>query len=100
MSEETTPNNLQTPKHSVEGVGFNTDTKSDTDKAVRAYNETTTPKIIKWTMRSFCVNQKQAEWVLFGFVIVMVLISLQLVFGVAHHKTPKYSLPPGQHVAK
>lgn len=51
-------------------------------QAVKFYNETDTPKIVKLAMKlTGFKEQKQAEYVLFGFVVVAIMISLFLFFG-------------------
>jgi len=80
------PETSKTPEISqkeVEGVKFETDSY----KAVKYYNETETPKIIKWVMKfsgGAIKEEKQAEYVLLGFVIVAIAISLFLFIGVGH----------------
>ena len=58
--------------------------ETDGWQAVKYYRETATPKIIQWVMKysGGAVNsQKQAEYVLFGFVVVAIVVSLFLFFG-------------------
>jgi hypothetical protein len=77
------------PQREVEGVKFETDTY----KAVKFYNETAVPKIVKAVIKysgGTVKNQRQAEWILFGFVVVAIGISLYLVFGRGfNNSTPK-----------
>lgn len=77
MNKETNiPNNSE-----VEGVKFEIPSY---DGAVKYYNETATPKMIKLVMKlsgGAIKSEKQAEYVLLGFVIVAMGISLFLVFG-------------------
>ncbi len=50
-------------------------------QAVKFYKESTTPKIVELTMKWVGTKeQKNAEWVLFGFVILMIGISIFLFF--------------------
>ncbi|MFA6258004.1 MAG: hypothetical protein WC671_03295 [Candidatus Paceibacterota bacterium] len=50
-------------------------------KAVKFYNETDTPKIVQLTMKlSGAKDQKQAEYLLLGFVVLCVGISLFFIF--------------------
>lgn len=74
--------------HEVEGVKFETDSY----KAVKFYDETNTPKIVQWVMKisgGAIKEQKQAEYVLFGFVIVALIVSLFLVFWKVVPQKPK-----------
>lgn len=51
-------------------------------QAVKFYNETDTPKIVKLAMKWTGVKeQKQAEYVLLAFIIIAMLISFYLFFG-------------------
>src|ERR1035437_6159408 len=63
----------------VEGVKFETDSY----KAIKYYNETETPKMIKLVMKfsgGAIKEERQAEWILFGLVIVMLAVSAYLFF--------------------
>ena len=82
-----TPQNTQTPIKQEEGVSFNTGTEADSYKAIRLYNETATPKMIKAVIKysgGAVKNQRQAEWLLLGFVVVAIGLSLYLFLGVAN----------------
>ena len=64
----------------VSGIKFETDSW----KAVKYYNETSTPKVIQWVMKfsgGSIKEERQAEYVLLGFVIIAIAISLFLFFG-------------------
>jgi hypothetical protein len=62
----------------VEGVKFEIPSYG----AIRYYKETDTPKIVKLTMKwSGVKEQKQAEYILLGFVVVAILVSGFLFFG-------------------
>ncbi len=53
-------------------------------KAVKFYNETSTPKMVQLVMKlsgGAIKEQKQAEYVLLGFAILAIIISLFLFFG-------------------
>ena len=79
-----TPQNTQAPIKQVEGVSFDTDTAVDSYKAIKLYNETKTPKMVKLVMKASgggVKNQKTAEWLLLGFVAAAIGISLYLIFG-------------------
>lgn len=81
----------QTKKKEVEGVSFDTGTEVDHYTAIKLYEETGTPKIIKAVLKysgGAIKNQKQAEWILFGFVIVAVGISIYLFFGAGASNRP------------
>ena len=58
------------------------ETKSaESYKAVKFYNQTNTPKIVRLVMKfsgGAIKEEKQAEYVLFGFVVVAVIISVFL----------------------
>jgi hypothetical protein len=64
----------------VLGVKFETNSY----KAVKYYNETETPKIIKLVMKysgGAIKEERQAEYVLLGFMILAIAISLYLFLG-------------------
>ena len=71
------PKVSEVPQNEVGGVKFEVPRYG----AVKYYNETTAPKMIQLTMKWFKVGQRQAEYILFGFVIVAIGISLYLFFG-------------------
>ena len=53
--------------------------------------QTPTPKIVEWVIRysgGAIKDEKQANYVLIGFVAVAIIVSLFLLFGL-HTKTPK-----------
>jgi hypothetical protein len=65
------------PKHEVEGIKFDT----DNDREVKAYDETDTPKIVKLVIKlsgGAIEEQKQAEYILLGFVIIAITVSIFL----------------------
>ena len=52
--------------------------------AMKYYHEPQTPKIIQWTMKysgGLIKNEKQANYVLLGFVALAIIVSLFLIFG-------------------
>ncbi|MFA6177661.1 MAG: hypothetical protein WC694_02080 [Candidatus Paceibacterota bacterium] len=54
-------------------------------KAVKFYNEIEAPKMVKLTMKlANLKEQKQAEYALFGFVILAIGISFYLLFWGGH----------------
>ena len=66
--------------HEVSGVRFETNDYP----AVKYYRETTTPKIIKLVTKysgGAVKDERQAEYVLLGFVVVAIIVSLFLFFG-------------------
>jgi hypothetical protein len=66
------------PKHEVEGVKFEIPSYG----AEEYCQETTTPKMVQLVMKWFGFKeQKQAEYVLLGFVVMAITISLFLMFG-------------------
>lgn len=90
-----TPSKKSAPvgDHAVERVSFDTDTRMDTYKPVEAYDETSTPKIVKMIMNQNGGNKRQAEWIIFGLVVVMIGISLYL-FSVGGKTKQKSILTP------
>lgn len=55
------------------------------------------PKIVQLTMKWFGVKeQKQAEYILFGFVLIVIGFSIFLVFGGAKSSTPLFLPTPFQ----
>lgn len=68
------------PQRAVEGVQFETNSY----RAVKFYGETDTPKMIKLMMKisgGSVKSEKQAEYILLGFVVVAIIISLFLFFS-------------------
>lgn len=58
-----------------------------------------TPKIIRWTIKysgGLVKNEKQASYVLIGFVAVAIIIVLFLIFGGGEQTTP----PPESYIEK
>ena len=86
MNEKTNiPNNTEIDKALKE---FEAQPVTESYKAVKFYNETDTPKIVQLVMKwSGAKEQKQAEYILLGFVIITIGISLYLFFG-GRSKTP------------
>jgi hypothetical protein len=78
-----TPQNTQAPHKEVEGVSFDTDKEVEKYTAIKFYKETVEPKMVKAVIKysgGTVKNQRQAEWILLGFVAVAIGISLFLVF--------------------
>lgn len=77
-------------KEDVSGVKFETDSW----KAVKFYGETNTPKIVKLVMKysgGAIKEQKTAEYVLLGIVILMFAVSFYLFFGGGGSGSPRLS---------
>ena len=67
--------NNEPPKIVFEGEQFQRTTRSF---------ETLTPKIVQWVIKysdGYVKDEKQANYVLIGFVMVAIIISLFLIFG-------------------
>jgi hypothetical protein len=78
-----TPQSSTTPSHEVEGISFDTDKEVESYSAVKFYKETVEPKMVKAVIKlsgGTVKNQRQAEWILLGFVVMAIGISLFLVF--------------------
>jgi hypothetical protein len=74
------PEVIVVPKKGVAGVSFETDSY----KAVKFYSETDTPRMVRLVMKwsgGAIKDQKQAEYVLFGLVIIMLALSFYFFFG-------------------
>lgn len=53
-------------------------------RAVKYYQESSTPKVVKWVIKlsgGLIKDEKQASYVLMGFVVVAIIVSLFLFFG-------------------
>jgi len=77
----------------VEGVKFETDSY----KAIKYYEETKTLKIIKWVMKisgGAIKEERQAEYVLLGFVIVTILLSVFIFYNFSTTKKAEQILFP------
>jgi|SRR3989344_894354 len=75
------------PNKEVKRIEFETDSY----KAVKFYNETNTPKIIRLVMKfsgGLVKSERQAEYVLLGFVVIAIAISLFLFFKDSASSTP------------
>lgn len=62
--------------------------------------QATTPKMVEWIIRysgGAIKDEKQANYVLIGFVVVAIVISIFLVFGGGGSKA-KFEAPPGQKI--
>ena len=68
-------------------------------KAVKFYNQTDTPKIVKLAMKlSGAKEQKQAEYILLGFVIIAIGVSLFLFSRGGGEQKAKIEAPAGYRV--
>ena len=62
-----------------------------------------TPKIIQWVIKhsgGLIKDEKQASYVLIGFFVVAIIISLVLVFGGGDVETQKTFTPPAEAPAE
>jgi len=75
-----TPQANQSTTKQVEGVSFDTEKDLESYKAISVYDETKTSKMVQAVMKYSKGSQRQAEWILLGFVIITIGISLYLVF--------------------
>ena len=78
------------------GIEFETDSY----KAVKFYDQTNAPKIVKLVMKysgGAIKEEKQAYWVLFGFVVMAIIVSLFLFFG-RTAKEAKIEAPAGYKI--
>ena len=83
------------PKNKVEGIQFEIPSYG----AVKYYQETDTPKMVKLVIKlsgGAIKEQKQAEYILLGFVVVTIIVSGFLVFS-GGSKT-KIEAPPGYKI--
>ena len=67
--------NNEPPKIVFEGEGFR--------QSARSF-QTPTPKIAQWVIKysgGYVKDEKQASYVLIGFVVLAIIISLFLIFG-------------------
>ena len=90
-----TPQSPQDSIHKVEGISFDTDNQVESYKAIKFYNETVEPKMVKAVIKlsgGTVKNQRQAEYILLATVILMIAVSLYLVMGVVVVK-PKPPVP-------
>ena len=77
-------------KNEVEGIQFEVPSYG----AVKYYNETDTPKMVKLTMKCFGLKeQKHAEYVLLGLIILMFAVSFYLFFGGGSSREKIPSIP-------
>lgn len=92
-----TPQSSQASNHKVEGISFDTETEIDKYKAIKLYNETATPKMVKAVMKlsgGSVKDQRQAEWILLITALLMIAVSVYLFAGVlvAKPKPPVLSI--------
>ena len=63
------------------------------------YVSPTAPKIIRWLIKysgGLIKNEKQAFYVILGFIVFVVIISLFLIFGGGGVETQKTFTPPAE----
>ena len=80
ISAVITPQNPQNSSREVEGVKF----ENESYRAIKFYKENVAPKMVSAVIKysgGAVKGQRQAEWVLLGFAILMMGISIYLVFG-------------------
>ncbi|MEK7539246.1 MAG: hypothetical protein AAB595_01215 [Patescibacteria group bacterium] len=68
------------PQEKTEGVKY----EADNYKAVKFYKENNAPKIVRLVMKcsgGLIKEERQAEYVLFGLVIIMLAVSFYLFLG-------------------
>ena len=100
-------NAIITPQKSqnTESVSFNEDS-TDKYKVIESYKEASTPKMVKFVIRvsgGAIKDQRQAEWVLLGVVVIVMGISLYLFFwesglNLISTKSTKVSMPVDQNI--
>jgi hypothetical protein len=99
--------NLETHSEEVEGVKFETE-GVESYSAIKFYKETIEPKMVKAVIKysgGAVKNQKQAEWFLFGFVVVAIGISIYLLLSgtnsnKAYLEEQQKLYPPGSSVLR
>lgn len=77
-----------------------TGVKFDEYRAPRSYYPGT-PKIIQWVIKysgGLVKDEKQASYVLIGFVVLAVVVSLFLIFGGGPSQPTEGTVPPDQFV--
>jgi hypothetical protein len=75
------------------GIKFDIDSSAESYKAVKFYNETDSPKIVRLIMKysgGTIKEEKYAYWALFGFVVLAIAVSLFLFFklSIGNTQTP------------
>ena len=83
--------NNEPPKVVFEGEQF--------QQSARSF-ETPTPKIIQWTMKisgGAIKDEKQANYVLIGFVALAIIIFLMVIFGGGSEIPPSPPTPLEEH---
>jgi len=71
--------------------------ESDEFQQTRQSFQTATPKIVEWVIKysgGLVKDEKQASYVLIGFVVVAIIVSLFLIFGAVSSSSP----PPADQI--
>ncbi|MDI6603089.1 MAG: hypothetical protein QME57_03170 [Patescibacteria group bacterium] len=91
MNQENNKNGIDLSKSLSESI-----TKSQGEQWPSGpYVSPTAPKIVQWLIKysgGLIKNEKQATYVLLGFVVLAIIVSLFLLFG--GEKTVKFEVPP------
>ena len=99
-----TPQTNQLSTKQEEGVSFDTDKEVEKYTAIKFYKETAEPKMVKAVMKyskGVVKDQRQAEWILLGFVVVAIGTSLYLFFGTANSNSlQSRNTPLGQPIIR
>ena len=69
-------------------------------RAMRYYHEPMSPRIIQWTMKysgGLITNERQANYVLIGFVVLAIIFVFILMFSGGGNKA-EFKAPPGQKI--
>lgn len=83
-----------------EGLGNDTKSEEKQQRPTRSSYHGT-PKIVTWVIKysgGLVKNEKQASYVLLGFVTVTVVIVLFLIFGGGSSQPTQGTIPPNQFV--
>lgn len=71
--------------------------ETDSYQAVKYYREPNTPGVVRWVIKysgGLVKDGNQASYVLIGFVVVAIIISLFLIFGGSGTPASKIPLSP------
>jgi hypothetical protein len=104
VQDTITPQSPKTLNYEEEGVSFDTDKEVEKYTAIKFYKETAEPKMVKAVMKyskGVVKDQRQAEWILLGFVVVAIGTSLYLFFGTANSNSlQSRNTPLGQPIIR
>lgn len=72
--------------------------KNNKEKADEYYTSPFAPKIIQWVIKysGGKINEKQAYYVVFGFIVFLVIISLFLIFNPPAEAPMEQVIPPAE----